>query len=213
YPAAVCDVKTAIRFLYANAEKYGYDREKIAVWGESAGAYLATMSALSGKNEYADLPFIGEENAPSVTPKISVLVDFYGIIDFDKAQGDFDAQGVPRWLQNAVGGHDYINAFLGRELNELTKEEYAELSPTTRVTPALAETGLKVFVAHGTADVIVPITQSTRLAATFEKALGEKSVVFTQLKNARHADDEFYLPEKLEKVRDFLDQSFQKGGK
>lgn len=33
YPAALEDVKAAIRFLRGNADRYGYDAEKIALWG------------------------------------------------------------------------------------------------------------------------------------------------------------------------------------
>ena len=47
YPAATCDVKAAVRFLCRNAAEYGYDAEHIAIWGESAGGYLASMTALS----------------------------------------------------------------------------------------------------------------------------------------------------------------------
>jgi len=47
YPAAVEDVKAAVRFLRANAGVYGYDADKIAIWGESAGGYLATMAAVT----------------------------------------------------------------------------------------------------------------------------------------------------------------------
>ena len=41
FPAAGVDVKTAIRFLRANASKYGYDPNKFATGGDSAGSYLA----------------------------------------------------------------------------------------------------------------------------------------------------------------------------
>ena len=47
YPAAIEDVKAAIRFLRANADTYGYDADRFAIWGESAGAYLATMAAVT----------------------------------------------------------------------------------------------------------------------------------------------------------------------
>ena len=43
FPAAGVDVKSAIRFLRANASKYGYDSKKFATGGDSAGSYLALM--------------------------------------------------------------------------------------------------------------------------------------------------------------------------
>jgi acetyl esterase/lipase len=43
YPAAVHDVKAAIRWIRANAKKYGVDPNRIAVLGFSAGGQLAAL--------------------------------------------------------------------------------------------------------------------------------------------------------------------------
>lgn len=39
FPAAVEDCKAAVRYLRANADKYGYKADQITVFGESAGGY------------------------------------------------------------------------------------------------------------------------------------------------------------------------------
>ncbi len=49
WPEQICDVKGAIRFLRANADRLGLDGSKIAVMGESAGGYLALAAGLSGE--------------------------------------------------------------------------------------------------------------------------------------------------------------------
>lgn len=41
YRDGIADVKSAIRYLRAHADDYGIDPDKVAVWGESAGGYLA----------------------------------------------------------------------------------------------------------------------------------------------------------------------------
>ena len=51
YPAAVQDVKAAIRFLRANAAEYGLDPGRIAAWGDSAGGYLAAMAGTDRRSE------------------------------------------------------------------------------------------------------------------------------------------------------------------
>lgn len=48
FPAAIQDCKAAIRFLRANAEKYGIASEAIGVTGLSAGGHLAALLATSG---------------------------------------------------------------------------------------------------------------------------------------------------------------------
>ena len=44
YRDSVADVKSAIRYLRAHAEEYGIDPRKVAIWGHSAGGYLAAMT-------------------------------------------------------------------------------------------------------------------------------------------------------------------------
>ena len=44
FPAALQDVKAAIRWLRGHAASYGGDMTRVAVWGASAGAHLAAMA-------------------------------------------------------------------------------------------------------------------------------------------------------------------------
>ena len=41
YKDGVEDVKSAVRYLRAHSDEYGIDPNKVAVWGQSAGGYLA----------------------------------------------------------------------------------------------------------------------------------------------------------------------------
>ena len=63
YPAGLEDVKTAVRWTRANAERYGIDGEHIALLGCSAGAQLATLAGVTngssrheGSGAYAGVP-------------------------------------------------------------------------------------------------------------------------------------------------------------
>jgi acetyl esterase/lipase len=47
FPAAIHDLKSAIRWLRANAGRFGIDRDRVAVWGASAGGQLAALAAVS----------------------------------------------------------------------------------------------------------------------------------------------------------------------
>ena len=55
YPAQIQDVKAAIRYLRAYAERFNIDEEKIGVMGESAGGYLTCMAALEKSSRAQDL--------------------------------------------------------------------------------------------------------------------------------------------------------------
>jgi acetyl esterase/lipase len=51
YPAAVEDVRSAIRFLRGAAPEYGLDAGRVAALGHSAGGHLALTAALTGAQE------------------------------------------------------------------------------------------------------------------------------------------------------------------
>jgi acetyl esterase/lipase len=47
FPAAIQDVKAAIKYLRAHDDTYDLDKSKAAVWGGSAGGHLAALAALT----------------------------------------------------------------------------------------------------------------------------------------------------------------------
>jgi acetyl esterase/lipase len=51
YRDGVSDVHAAVRYLRANAERFGIDPGRVALWGESAGGYLVSMAGLTGEGE------------------------------------------------------------------------------------------------------------------------------------------------------------------
>jgi len=48
FPDAIHDVAAAVRWVRANADRYGLDAERIVGFGSSAGAYLISAVALAG---------------------------------------------------------------------------------------------------------------------------------------------------------------------
>ena len=218
YPAAVCDVKAAVRFLCRNAEEYGFDPERIAVWGESAGGYLATMSALSAPDAYADTLCLGEtESERFPMPAFDALVDYYGCIDFPSQRENFAQEGLISWIPTLANG--WANEVLGDydSLEELWlrkayadwgEEERIEASPLHRAERQENENpGLRSLLIHGDADITVSHLQSVELYEAM-KARGE-DVTLRLVPKCKHADDRLYTDELLGEVADFLWQSFE----
>ena len=73
----VMECRTALRWLHAQADEFGYDASRIVVAGSSAGAHLAAMAGLRSWADDADLP-VG-------LPAASVLVS--GIYDLSPLIG------------------------------------------------------------------------------------------------------------------------------
>ncbi|MCD7868100.1 MAG: alpha/beta hydrolase [Clostridiales bacterium] len=216
YPAAVQDVKAAVRYLRAHADTYGYDAEHVAIWGESAGGYLAVMAAVTNDEEFTDLSYVGEEEQEeNISASVDVLVDFYGCIELGTMEGQWDELGIPRfiikiansWLDVDIleGYEDVESYWLRQNTSEMTEEELAYCNPHTYVEENLADSGMKIWIAHGDCDITVPILQSQDLYETACRVLGEENVTFHTVKDSGHAGDIMYTDEELEKVKEFLD--------
>jgi len=147
FPAAVEDVKCAVRSMRANARTYRLDPEKIAAVGNSAGGHLAAM--LGVMNEEDDLEGTGGNEEQS--SKVNAVVAFYGVHDFMRL-------GV----KNPEGA---IALFLGG-LPEEVPEVYKRASPITYVD----ESDAPFLLLHGTADKLVPIKQSEDMRKALEEA-------------------------------------------
>lgn len=78
YPAAVQNIKSAIRWTRANAEKFGIDSDKIAVSGCSAGGQLAMLVGLTSGEESME----GNQGNLGYSSKIQAIVDMDGVVDF-----------------------------------------------------------------------------------------------------------------------------------
>ena len=78
YPAAVHDLKTAVRWIRANAKKYGIDTAQIAISGESAGGQLASLiGTTNGQQSYEGC---GEYMDQSST--VHAVINIDGSLDF-----------------------------------------------------------------------------------------------------------------------------------
>ena len=219
YPAATCDVKAAVRFLCRHAESYGIDAERIAVWGESAGGYLATMCALSAPEAFSDTLCIGEtEEERFPMPAFDALVDYYGCIDFVTQRGNFAEEGLITWIPTLANG--WANEVLGEygSLEELWlrknyadwgEEETVGASPLHRAErQENRNPALRSLLVHGDADITVSHLQSVELYEAL-KANGE-DVTLKLVPQCKHADDRLFTDEMLGEVEAFLWASFER---
>jgi acetyl esterase/lipase len=77
FPGQIQDCNQAVEFLYQNAAKYKFDRERIGVIGFSAGGHLASLMGLSNNSNIKE--FYADGKKPGF--KIKLVLDFYGPAD------------------------------------------------------------------------------------------------------------------------------------
>jgi len=61
WPAPVVDLRSALRWVHQHADELGVRRDRIVLWGHSAGAHISLMTA--GTRNEADLDDPGDDNA------------------------------------------------------------------------------------------------------------------------------------------------------
>lgn len=93
YPAAVHDLKAAIRWLKANARKYHLNPDKFAVYGASAGAQLASLVGTTAGNPKLE----GSGAYPAVSSEVQAIVNVDGILAF-KHPDSREGQVASEWL-------------------------------------------------------------------------------------------------------------------
>ena len=76
YPAAVLDLKEAVRWIRKNAENYNINPEEIAVLGASAGAQLATLLGVTGNSS------VYEKDNAEISDEVQAIINIDGIVSF-----------------------------------------------------------------------------------------------------------------------------------
>ena len=186
FPAAVADVKAAVRFVKAHAMDYGWNPEKITVWGESAGAYLSLMTALTPNVAALN----GDVTDYDVIPSdVAALVSFYAPVEFYTL---YTEAGKPDGAADS-----FESKFLGQDImadKDATYatywETYADQIPTE----------LKAWIQAGDADSRVPHTQSVNFATRLANYLPAENIQHSIIAGADHEDDLFYTDENLDAV-------------
>ena len=195
FPAQINDVKAAIRFLRANATKYHLDPDKFAVWGGSAGGYLAALAGTSGGVSTLQDGSLG--NA-TVSDKVQAVVDWFGPIDFATMDAQFQESGTGPANHNAANSPE--SQLLGAALPTVPGKVKAS-DPTTYISaddpPFLIE--------HGNKDANVPVQQSQNFASALKKVLGANDVTLKILPGAAHMDPAFDTTANVKLVLDWLD--------
>ncbi|MBD0851805.1 alpha/beta hydrolase [Maribacter arenosus] len=180
FPAQIQDCNQAVSYLYDHADQYGFDTDRIAVMGFSAGGHLASLMALSINNDVPD--FFMPETTKSFDFK--AVVDFYGpaeLILFPRADDPKSPEGL------LIGAAP------------LTRPDLAKAaSPVTYVD----KNDPPFLIIHGEKDEMVSPKNSQLLSAWLTVEGVENELVI--VKDAPHYGEMFDVDEIRTKVLDFL---------
>ena len=132
-PAAVDDCLIALEWIYANADKYDIDTDRIVVSGGSAGGHLALLTGMLREGDQLCGGKLKVEN----TRKVAAIVNWYGVTDFTINPHPLE------WFGENIDLEEYVRS----------------LSPINYV----REGGAPVLTIHGSEDYTVPVNQAVNL--------------------------------------------------
>lgn len=187
HPAQIEDCKAAVRWMRAEAGRYGWDAEHIAAVGPSSGGHLACMLGLTNSADGFD----GPGGYPEQSCEVQAVVNLFGIADLT----DFP------WRAQKEKG--LLAPYLGATFAE-APDLYRKASPTEYVRPGAPP----FLIIHGEADHVVPVGQSQRLAEKLAAAGGVVRLIVVP--GAGHGWGPPLLLETVEQVGKFLDSCLKR---
>lgn len=138
-PGPVHDVVAAVRYLRTYAAELGVDAARLALWGESAGAHIASVAGLAAGHASPDEWLVGSIGVGTERADVAAVVWWYGIADLT------------------------VDPRLVRELWPATStEEREELARRLSPVNLVRADSPPLLIMHGDADSIAPVDQAYR---------------------------------------------------
>jgi acetyl esterase/lipase len=187
FPAALQDVKSAIRWLRSHADDYNIDTTRVAVWGEEAGGQIAALVGTSCG--VTALEPAGDAATSSASDCVQAVIDWHGISDLAAMAQDSD--GAPRPAPTPEG------AYLGCEPSECAAGVVHATTPMAYIT-----SNAPPFLLQQGAHKAVPLAQSQKLYDALQAMhIPSELVVYAD-------GDPDVAKKSIDKIEDFLAQTF-----
>jgi acetyl esterase/lipase len=168
WPSHITDVKTAIAWARANVDKFGGDRNFIAVAGCSAGGHLSALAGLTAND-----PEMQTELPPGSDTSVDAVVGIYGRYDWE------DRSTVER--DRFV---DFLERVVVKRRIDRHPEVFRDASPIARIHPDAPP----FLVIHGSSDTVIPVAQARSFVERL-RSISRSVVGYVELPGAGHGFD------------------------
>jgi acetyl esterase/lipase len=183
YPDQLIDIRSAVRWLRANAQKYQIDSDRIGAVGWSSGGHLALMLALLGTEAIET-----ETDNVRFSPGVQAVASLAGPTELALMHDEATFPGIPKAIEELMGGPP-----------DQMPEKYREASPLYHV----SSTAPPILMIQGEMDTEVPRNQASLFAEQMKK-IGS-SVTVQYLSNTGHMINSYAETE----IYPFLDQALK----
>jgi len=163
FPAHIHDCKLAIRFLRKNADYFGFDPDRIGIWGSSAGGHLVSLMGTADDDDGLE-----GQGLEGISSRVQAVVDHFGPTDLTAFSTQVIGAGLET-IKNFLGCYPYD-----------CPDVAAKASPATYVT----SDDPPLIIIHGDKDNVVPYSQAEIFAEKLRKVLNACALI--KVKNAGH---------------------------
>ena len=197
FPQPIEDVKSAIRFLKANAQKFNVDAEKISLIGDSAGGYFVAFAAVTN----GDKIFNVGDNL-HVSSEIRAAVDWYGVSDLTQIAAPFPPEVQAQFNSAGSVTSLFVNGIPG--LGGIDGGILSNPQAAAKANPLnyINKNSAPMLLMHGTADKLVSPAQSDLLFQAL-KNNGVEAECYL-IPGADHDDDHWQQIEVFDVVEEFI---------
>ncbi|OBI53344.1 esterase [Mycobacterium kyorinense] len=168
WPSHITDVKSAIAWARANVDKFGGDRDFVAVAGSSAGGHLAALAGLTGND-----PELQAELASGSDTAVDAVVGVYGRYDWED-----------RSTAERVRFVDFLERVVVNRRIDRHPDVFRKASPIARVHPDAPP----FLVIHGSNDTVIPVAQARSFVERL-RSVSRSAVSYVELPGAGHGFD------------------------
>jgi len=168
WPSHMTDVKTAIAWARANVDKFGGDRNFVAIGGTSAGGHLAALAGLTAND-----PQMQGELPEGSDTSVDAVVGIYGRYDWEDRSTVERARFV-----------DFLERVVVKRRIAKHPDIFRNASPIHRVHADAPP----FLVVHGSGDSVIPVAQARSFVERLRATSGSV-VSYLELPGAGHAFD------------------------
>ncbi|AKK25657.1 alpha/beta hydrolase [Mycobacterium sp. EPa45] len=168
WPQHIHDIKAAIAWARANVDRFGGDRDFVAVAGCSAGGHLAALAGLT-----IDDPEFQAHLPEGSDTAVDAVVGIYG-------RYDWEDRSTPERIRFV----DFLERVVVNKKQSKHGDLFRKASPIARVHPKAPP----FLVVHGSGDSVIPVAQAQSFVERL-RGVSHSPVGYVELPGAGHGFD------------------------
>ena len=174
WPAQLEDLANVSRFLRTEAVEFGFDTDRLAAFGSSAGGHLAAVMGIA----FADDPEL----------RMNAVVDWFGPVHFQHMDHDMSLTGVDRDSPPNGEAGSPESDLIGAVVNDRPDLAYAA-SPLAFLEKS--HSAPPFLIMHGDSDPLIGSPQSVRLQEALQSRFGPQAAEYHLLPDTGHGGGAF----------------------